>query len=107
MKEVNGVNPNDMQRIRGFLQGSVYCWCNVKGKEEFAARDLVGGANADWSGTPLYELYDRYIRSGKDPDYAYDQAGIDLGHILKSVLNNDPRTFKTDVDGDVRRYQWV
>lgn len=107
VKNVNGVAPTDMQRIRDFLQDSVNSWCNVKGKAWFAARDLVGGGNADWRGTPLYELYDRYIRSGKDTDYAYDQAGKDLGHILKSVLKDDPRTFITDGDGDVRRYQLV
>lgn len=107
VKNVNGVNPTDMQRIRDFLQDSVNSWCNVNGKKCFAARDLVGVGNADWSGTPLHELYDRYIWSGKDTDYAYDQAGKDLGHILKSVLNADPRTFKTDGAGDVRRYQLV
>lgn len=113
VKEVNGVNPNDLQHIRDFLQGSVYCWCNVKGKEEFAARDLVGGENTDdWDETPLHVLPRRYIADGKSRKEAFDQAGIDVGYILKSVLKDDKRVFETKVDSDarydnVRKYRWI
>lgn len=113
VRQVNGVNPNDMQHIRDFLQGSVYCWCNVKGEEEFAARDLVGGDNSeDWDKTPLYALYQHHVNAGKSPKEAFDQSGIDVGHILKSVLKDDNRMFKTKVDSDarydnVRKYCWI
>lgn len=113
VKNVNGVNPTDMQRIRDFLQGSVYCWCIVKGEEWFAARDLVGGDNSeDWANIPLYALYQRHIDAGKSSKEAFDQAGIDVGHILKSVLKDDKRMFETKVNSDarydnVRKYRWI
>lgn len=103
---VNGIEPSKMKSIEDFLKGAVYCWCNNKGDEAFSARDFVGGDNRYWEGTPLYELYDRYKRDGKDDDYAFDQAARDLGKILKKVLEEDKnRTFES-ADGYVKEYKW-
>ena len=40
--------------IYSFLQGAVYCWCKNFNDKEFALRDLMGGENFEWTGTPLY-----------------------------------------------------
>ena len=29
VKAVHGISASDMQRIRDFLQGAVYCWCKI------------------------------------------------------------------------------
>lgn len=106
VKEVHGLKPSDMQRIRNFLQGAVYCWCKNREGEKFTARDLLGGANFDWEHYPLGVLYFRYIDEGQSEEYAFEQASKDAGHILKSVLADDARTFETE-DGYVRSYRWV
>ena len=105
-REVYGIDDNTMQRIKDFLQGAVYCWCKNRPNEWFAASDLVGGKNADWSNLPLNGLYQKYIDLGKPVNYAFDQSGIDLGHILKCVLKEDGRTFETR-KGFTREYRWL
>ena len=105
-REVYGIDENTMQRIKDFLQGAVYCWCKNRPNEWFAASDLVGGENADWSNLPLNGLYQKHIDQGESEEHAFDQAGIELGHILKSVLADDKRTFETKREY-VRKYRWL
>lgn len=94
--------------ICAFMQGAVYAWCNVHGSEPFAARNLVGGDNFYWQGTPLYLLYEHYhnLYPNDDSGYAVMQAGRALGHILKRVIVEDKRTFTTEIRNQVRHYQW-
>lgn len=77
VKEVLGISKEQEQRIVDFLQGAVYCWCKNRKDEWFAARDLLGGENYFWQGTPLFALYEKT----KD----VKQAGIDAGWLLKKV----------------------
>ena len=102
---VNGLSNDVLIAIRAYLQGAVYCWCNTKGEIPFAARDFLGGENFFWEGTPMYELYGRYIRAGKSKEYAFEQAAKDAGKILKSVLHDDKRYFKS-TDGYRKSYAW-
>ncbi len=101
-----GLTENELELIKNFLQGSVYCWVKNRKEEVFAARDLVGGENFDWSGTPLIVLYEKHINKGKSDEEAIEDAGKDLGWILKLVLRQDRRTFTASDAGMAKGYKW-
>lgn len=103
---VYGITPKQKELIRAYLQGAVYCWCKNRKDEWFAARDLVGGENFYWEGTPLYCLYEKHSKKGKTPDEAIADAGIDLGWLLKRQLADDKRSFKSR-QGYTAEYCWV
>ena len=98
IREVHGITDVQRQRILDFLQGAVYCWCKNRSAEWFAARDLLGGDNFYWEGTPMFALYE------KSEDI--EQAGKDAGWLLKRMLNDDKRTYESSTDGRVKQYRW-
>lgn len=98
IRDVNGISEEQEQRIIDFLQGAVYCWCKNRKDEWFAARDLLGGENFHWQGTPMFALYE------KSNDI--EQAGKDAGWLLKKVIYNDKRKFLDKKEGLVRQYLW-
>jgi len=59
-----GISSEDLKAIKNFLQGAVYCWVKNRKDEFFAARDLMGGDNFNWHGTPLYCLYEKHSIKG-------------------------------------------
>ena len=105
-KRVHGFSEEQLRLMRAFLQGAVYCWCKNRRDEWFAARDLLGGDNYYWQGTPLLPLYNYYLDGNNDNhDYAVEEAGKVAGRLLKEVLINDKRTFETK-EGYTRMYRW-
>ena len=80
-KGVNGFTEEQLNLMRVFLQGVVYCWCKNRKEEWFAARDLLGGDNYYWQGAPHLQLYTYYF-DGKDNDhdYAVEEAGKAAGN---------------------------
>ena len=105
-KQIDSISKTEMKKIQDYLQGCVYTWCNIHEKPaKFYAADFVGGSNKDWKGTPPHTLFssrfDQYQREYPQKSEeqinarAFDQAGIDLGWILKSVLIKDKRSFTT------------
>lgn len=109
-KGVNGFTPEQNRLMKAYLQGAVYCWCkNCKNQDWFAAHDLIGGDNNDWSDTPLMLLYE-YYRDGRNDhnsiQYAIDEAGKAAGRLLKELLLEDSRTFETR-EGFTREYRWT
>ncbi len=106
LRDVHGINDTQKELIKAYIQGAVYSWVKNQPGEQFAARDLVGGANFDWTGTPLIALYDKHIAQGKDSDAAIEAAGKDLGWLLKTVLAEDKRTFTATKSGLVSAYCW-
>ena len=106
-KRVHGFSEEQLRLMRAFLQGAVYCWCKNRKDEWFTARDLLGGDNYFWQGTPLYALYTHYLEGNiENHDYAVEEAGKAAGRLLKEVLINDKRTFATE-EGYTRRYRWT
>lgn len=96
---------NEKKSILDFLQGSVYCWCKNKQDQEFAFKDLMGGDNYYWEGTPLIVLYDKALEiNSKDP---VNTAAIAAGWLLKKVLKDDKRKFSTKKGQDRRYYRWI
>ena len=106
-KRVHGFSEEQLRLMRAFLQGAVYCWCKNRKDEWFTARDLLGGDNYFWQGTPLYALYTHYLEGNiENHDYAVEEAGKAAGRLLMEVLINDKRTFATE-EGYTRRYRWT
>lgn len=106
VREVHGIDIIDKQRIIDFLQGAVYCWCKNRPDEWFSMRDLMGGDNFYWEGTPLYKLFVKHISNGLDSTTAIKKAGIDSGWLLKKVINNDKREFDSKTEDMIRKYKW-
>lgn len=107
LRDVHGIDPSQKAAIKAFIQGTVYCWCKNRKGEQFAARDLMGGENFEWSGTPLIALYEKHVSQGKDVNASIDAAGRDLGWLLKTVLAEDKRTFEATQRALVAAYRWV
>ena len=109
LRTPSGISDNDLERIMDFLQGAVYCWCKNRRDEWFSIRDLMGGENFNWNGTPLQVLYDKHIANGWDDEGANKEAGKDAGWILKRVISrgDEPRSYETKKEALVRHYRWV
>lgn len=101
---IDGITTNEEQRIIDFLQGAVYCWCKNRKDEWFALRDLMGGENYYWKGTPLMILYEK--NENINGDTAEEAAAKDAGWILKKMISNDKREFETKKDFQTRKYKW-
>jgi hypothetical protein len=105
-RNVSGLTNEQTRLIKAFLQGAAYTWIKNSPGVPFAARDLVGGINADWNGTPLQALYEKHTNAGKTHDQAFEAAAIDLGWLLKSALADDARFFDVDPTGYASEYVW-
>jgi len=105
VNNVGGLDDAQRAAIKAFLQGAAYTWCKHRDENWFAARDLVGGDDFDWQGTPLIALYSKYADAGRAD--AVERAGIDLGWMLKAVLSEDRRNFEEGRGGMVKIYRWV
>lgn len=89
LRTVKGITQKQVSLIMAFLQGAVYSWAKNRKDEQFAVRDLVGGDNFEWEGTPLIVLYEKHVALGEDNESAITDAAKDLGWLLKSVLDAD------------------
>jgi hypothetical protein len=106
LRDVYGISDVERDLIKAFMQGAVYCWVKNRRDEWFAVRDLMGGENFDWNGTPLQVLFNKHIELGKDEEAAIKAAGIDLGWLVKTVLDEDRRTFDVIKEELVNKYRW-
>jgi hypothetical protein len=107
VRDVYGITNEEKLLIKAYLQGSVYSWVKNRKGEWFAARDLVGGENFEWQGTPLIVLYEKHVNKGKNSDEARGDAAKDLGWLLKAMLNDDKRHFEVGKSGLTAAYRWV
>lgn len=92
------IDPSDELRIKVYLRGMVYCWCKNRRNEWFAVRDLLGGENFEWGGTPMQKLFDRHKDNRKSDEDAVAFAGIDAGYLLRQILMDDDREFDCRFD---------
>jgi len=105
LREVKGIASCKIIAIKHFLQGAIYCWCKNQGVNEwFSLSELMGGENYYWQGTPLMPLYTKHKDNGSENPV--NQAGIDAGWLLKSVVFNDLRVFETKKEFRKRIYRW-
>jgi hypothetical protein len=107
-RPVENITPQQEERIKDFLQGAVYAWCNCNGIEPFFFYELMGGENYYWNNTPLIVLYEKHINNCKDEKEAICKAGKDAGMLLKMVLRDDKnKTFGMKKEGeDIPRNQY-
>lgn len=104
---VDGFTEEQIRLMRAYIQGAVYCWCKNRPDEWFAARDLFGGENYNWEGTPLMDLYLYYLgNDDSNHDYAVLEAGKAVGRLLKGILVDDSRTFDMK-DEYTNLYRWT
>lgn len=103
IRDVKKITIEEKEKILSFLQGAVYCWCKNRKDEWFALRNLMGGANFYWEGTPLMALYEKY----KYKENATELAGKDAGWLLKKIIHDDKRKFTTKVEAQTRQYKWI
>ena len=80
---------------KSYIQGAVHGFCN-NCEGAFSVRKLFGGDNGNWNGTPLQEIYEWHFSKLGDHPVASEKAAIDVGRLLKTILNEDKqRTFKS------------
>jgi len=107
VRGVVGITEEERKRIYDFLQGAVYCWCKNRKNEWFSLRDLMGGDNYYWKGTPLNSLYLKHKNKGKADEEAVNKgAGKDAGWLLKKMIKEDKRMFDTKREDYIRKYKW-
>jgi len=109
-RDIEGLSPDAHRRIMDFLRGAVYAWCITRKRDWFSLKDLFGGINYRWQGTPLAILNE--IRASTPSTMSTtggaDTAGRDAGILLKRVLIEDERrSFKTMKEGTTRKYCWT
>ncbi len=107
VRKVSGLSKTERDEIHAFVQGAVYSWIKNRKGEKFSARDLFGGENTNWYGTPLQLIHKKHKDAGKDDDSAFEASARDIGWIIKSVLHNDSRHFEVDTSGYGNAYRWV
>jgi len=107
LREVRNISDVEKQSILDFLQGAIYCWCKNRKNEWFSLRDLMGGDNYYWDGTPLEVLYLKHKNMGKEWESASKDAGKDSGWILKKAIIKDVRSFETKKEELIRKYRWI
>lgn len=105
LRRVSGIKDHEEMQILNFLQGSVYSWCKNNHNNWFSIRDLMGGINNDWNGTPLYSLYLKHLNN-KSPN-PIKSAGKDCGWLLKKVIINDKNNFETKTIFFTRKYRMI
>lgn len=103
---ITDITAGNIMNMEHFVQGAVYCWCKNRPDEWFSIRELFGGQNFDWNGTPLQHLYVKHILQGRTPPYALKKASIDAGRLLAGVLQKDVRIFDNR-DRHVNEYLWI
>jgi hypothetical protein len=86
LREVHGITDEQREAIAHFMQGAIYSWAKNRPNEPFAVRDLMGGENFFWDGTPLIVLYEKHIALGKSNDAAIEDAAKDLGYAPADVF---------------------
>ena len=104
---VTGLNPQELNDIKNFLQGAVYSWCKNRKEEWFSLSNLMGGDNFFWEGTPMMALFMKHKNKGKNDKSSIKGAGVDGGWILKEVLRVDKRSFESKLEFKSRFYKWV
>lgn len=105
IREVYGIRDEEKSAILYFLQGAAYCWCKNRKNEWFSLRDLMGGDNFDWHGTPMYVLYEKHEKEGKENPV--EAGGKDGGWLLKKAIHQDQRAFETESFEQIRKYRWI
>ncbi len=96
----------DVECAKAYIQGAVHSHCNNAADSPLSVRILFGGDNGDWNGTPLQWIYNyhKYIGKSTDPN---KQAAIDVGRLLKIILQEDVRDFQYVGEDSGKKYLFI
>lgn len=104
IRSVHSISKEKAEEIKDFLQGAIRCYDKVVAGEWFSLRDLMGGENFDWNGTPLQDLFESY-RGRSD---AFKMTAKSAGWLLKAAIIDDQyRHYETKKEAFTRKYRWV
>ena len=104
IRKIHSISGTKTEKIKKYLQGAIRCHDKVAVGEWFSLRDLMGGENFDWNGTPLQELFEAY-RGRSD---ALKMTAKSAGWLLKATIKDDPyRRYETKKEAFTRKYRWV
>ena len=104
IRKIHAISEAKAQEIKNFFQGAIRCHDKVAVGEWFSLRDLMGGENFDWNGTPLQELFEVY-RGRSD---ALKITAKSAGWLLKAAIEDDLcRRYETKKEAFTRMYRWV
>ena len=104
IKKIHSISEPQTQEIKYYLQGAIRCHDKVAAGKWFSLRDLMGGANFDWNGTPMQALFEAY-RGRSD---AFKMTAKSAGWLLKAAIEEDPcRRYETKKEALTRMYRWV
>ncbi len=113
----NWLTPSQIQEINEYLLRALNSFLNKKGRNDpngwFAARDLVGGFNRDWTGSAWEFIY--RVHKSNNEATAQIEAAKDMGWFLMNLLKCDDRTFETKYKYvkqqgktiKIRIYRWI
>lgn len=88
------LNPDDLLLIKTYILGAINAFCINDKDSAFSVRILFGGNNRNWNHTPLQKIYNYYIQIGKSATDAALSSAIDVGRLLKEILEDDKRQFE-------------
>lgn len=97
----------ELELAKCYLQGAVHSYTKSHPGQCFSLRDLVGGENGDWNGTPLQKFYDYHRQSGKSHEQAKEQAAKDVGWVLKAVLAGEEKVYEQYPGGGTKLYRRI
>ena len=106
---VSGIKPEELEAMLHHLDGLVRGYVIGRKGVVFTIRDILGGDNFVWTGTPLQRLYEIYDEAGYSEEDCIKCAGQAAGRLLKRVIIEiDGMTFELHeaVDGRVNGYAW-
>ena len=106
-RSVRGIPKERLDEMIAQLKGLVVGYCTSNPHRQFSIRDILGGENLVWYGTPLQCLYDKHIQEGKSHVDAIAATGQDAGRLLKrAIIELDGRTFVMGDAGRATGYTW-
>ncbi len=99
----------DEELCKAYIKGAVHSFCKNNPDQYFSVQTLFGGRNTIWSDVPLDKIYQYYVTE-KPEQRADRQAGIDVGNLLKKVLDEDKQfsyELKEEKDNIFNEYRAV
>lgn len=102
---IKGIDKDTFQAIVDYLDDEVTNY--MQSGKWFSLRDIGGGDRFDWTGTPLYPLYDVHIQAGENKTTAIKKAGWACGKILRRVIMQREENFEQKNIKHIANYRWM
>lgn len=95
----------EIEMAKAYIRDAINTFCQNNLRQSFAVRDLFGGENGDWQGTPLQAIYEYHIAArASDPK---DSARKDVGKLMKIVLSEEDGYYIQSQGGKTKLYRKI